>query len=80
MKWEEKLVACKEYFKRRFGPKSLEEIVDEHGFGSCFSLFPAYYQRKHSPEKLAKMREEELKKLREMLEEFEKRINEKQDK
>ena len=80
MKWEEKRIAYKEYFKRRFGPKSLEEIVDEHGFSSCFSLFPAYYRRKHSPEKLAKMREEELKKLREMLVEFEKRINEKQDK
>ena len=80
MKLEEKLVAFKEYLKRRFGPKSMEEIVDEHGFHSCFSLFPAYYQRKYSPEKLAKMREAELKKLREMLVEYEKRINEKQDK
>ena len=66
----------KEYLKRRFGPMTMEEIVDKHGFSSCFSLFPANYHRKYSPEKLKKMREKELARLRELLDEYEKRITE----
>ena len=58
---------------------TIEEIVDQRGFSSCFSLFPAYYHRKYSPEKLKKMREAELAKLREMLDEYEKRLAEKSE-
>ena len=53
---------------------TMEEIVDQRGFSSCFSLFPAYYHRKYSPEKLKKMREAELAKLRQLLDEYEKRL------
>lgn len=69
----------KAYLKRRFGPKTLDEMISEYGFNSCFRLFPASYNRKYSPEKLKRMREAELAKLRLMLDEYEKRITEGKD-
>lgn len=56
-------------------PKSIEELLYNYGFGSCFSLFPPSFYRKHSEEKAKQLREAELSKLHQMLEEYEKQIN-----
>lgn len=70
--------ALKNWLKKlkiRREPKSIEELLYNYGFGSCFSLFPPSFYRKHSEEKAKQRREAELVKLRQLLEEYEKRIN-----
>ena len=55
--------------------KTMDELLYQYGIGSCFRLFPPSFYRKHSEEKAKQLREAELAKLHQMLEEYEKRIN-----
>ena len=61
--------------KFRREPKTMDELLYNYGIGSCFRLFPPSFYRKHSEEKAKQLREAELTKLHQMLEEYEKQIN-----
>ena len=56
-------------------PKTMEELLYEYGIGSCFRLFPPAFYRKHTSEKIKKAHEEELAKLKQMLEDYKKEHN-----
>lgn len=63
----------KNLFKRK--PKTMDELLYKYGIGSCFRLFPPSFYRKHSPEKAQELREAELTRLRELLEEYKNKHN-----
>lgn len=56
-------------------PKTLEKLLYEYGIGSCFRLFPPSFYRKHTPEEIKKAHEEELDKLKQMIEDYKKEHN-----
>ena len=58
--------------RKRWEPKSMEELIYHYGIGSCFRLFPPSLYRKHSPEIMKKLREAELAELRRLIEEYKK--------
>lgn len=64
---------CLGKIKFRRNPKSIDELLYQYGIGSCFRLFPPSFYRKHSQEKARQLREAELAKLRELIEEYKKR-------
>lgn len=62
------------YEKMRFRSKlrSMDALWSFYG-GSCFGLFPPSFYYKHSEEEIERLRQQEILKLKEILNEFQKR-------
>lgn len=57
-------------FRRRL--KAMDEFWNLYG-GSCFGMFPPSFYYKHSEEEIEKLRQEEIAKLKDILNEFQRR-------
>ncbi|MCM1540996.1 MAG: hypothetical protein NC121_07025 [Blautia sp.] len=57
-------------FQRKL--KGMDEIWSLYG-GSCFGLFPPSVYHRHSEEEIEELRKEEIEKLKQILDDFQKR-------